>query len=546
MLIRQANKSSKHKTRLVVVAIPELIPFLQPDVIIEVKHWKKPLTITQKKKWPVIETKFIFDPNKCQLLSAGKLPKPVLESRSWEGMKYLKLPEQISKDAPVHKLETKITETTPLMKVVDQLLDTNYSSHPNVPAHIPILPKTMLPQPSEYHIGVIIGKSGSGKSSIACNTYRLFGEDQLRVAVKSKKSLAAILGGDTSLLAMVGLEKQTWTRRTNTLSTSELERFSIALAISQGKKNGEPKLLDEFTNSMGRPEAFQICKSISQSRKILERNNARLVLVTSSEDVVPWICPDWVFDADTRTMHRFKNTAKAKNSSKPPIFDWKKAATPRLEIRAKQVKYTAFNVLGFARYHYKDNFIPKTPKCWVTNITIPGYPAVQNKTCGFFSINSQMKSFIECRTVTYPTWQGLGIASSTCAGICQLYSDLGGNVQSKTAHPYYGNRERSPLWTPAADNATMQTSGMWNRSGTGSQNAKSNQKNFVQISLRAAENERSEAIFREESHLQNVEQKAQEVAQDEAESIVCFDFIRLRQRSFYQLYTILFLRLDEL
>ena len=151
----------------------------------------------------------------------------------------------------------------------------------------------------EWQIGVVVGPSGSGKSSIG---KVIFGENLIYDYTKGWATDRPIIdeiapNGDfnevTGALANVGLgDVPAWLRPFRVLSNGEQFRAGLARLICE---KPEKVVIDEFTSVIDR----QIAKIGSQAfQKAWRRTNpnGKVVLLTPHYDILDWVKPDWVFD----------------------------------------------------------------------------------------------------------------------------------------------------------------------------------------------------------------------------------------------------------
>ncbi len=165
----------------------------------------------------------------------------------------------------------------------------------------------------EWQIGVIIGKSGSGKSSIA---KQLFSDAYIRGFEYTNKCVLDDFPEEletseiTRMLCNVGFASPPdWLKSYDCLSQGEKMRVDIARALSLGKSL---IVFDEFTSVVDREiakvSAFAISKAVRRSKK-------KFIAVTCHYDVVDWLDPDWVFCTDTMEFSRKKEIGRPLTSA---------------------------------------------------------------------------------------------------------------------------------------------------------------------------------------------------------------------------------------
>jgi len=177
--------------------------------------------------------------------------------------------------------------------------------------HTAVLPVENM----DWQIGLIVGPSGSGKSSIG----RLFfGENKivnLYEGWPEDKPIVDAIAPDgdfnqvTGALASVGLgDVPAWLRPFKALSNGQQFRAGLARLLVEPPKE---VVIDEFTSVVDR----QIAKIGALAfQKSWRRNKGhKVVLLSPHYDIIEWLQPDWVYD--TRTAQFKKKTSNGRLSS---------------------------------------------------------------------------------------------------------------------------------------------------------------------------------------------------------------------------------------
>ncbi len=146
-----------------------------------------------------------------------------------------------------------------------------------------------------WKVGLVIGPSGSGKSSIG---RRIFGPDAFyqpiwpaRRPIIDVIAPRGVFDDVTAALAAVGLGSvPSWLRPYEVLSTGERFRADLARLVA----DRPPKVVvDEFTSVVDR----QIARIGAMAfAKAWRRGEGQVVLLSCHYDIVEWLRPDWIYD----------------------------------------------------------------------------------------------------------------------------------------------------------------------------------------------------------------------------------------------------------
>jgi energy-coupling factor transporter ATP-binding protein EcfA2 len=287
-------------------------------------------------------------------------------------------------------------------------------------------PKVAIPDLPQDGIVLIVGTSGSGKTTILRTV-----DSPKPIQVDNTKSVIENFTtperGEELLLACGLRTIPTWFRPPGTLSNGEFHRFEIAVGLDQGHC-----IIDEFTSVVDRDTAKSLALSV---RKYFDRNPGVLYIASCHRDIIDWLDPEWVYDTDLQKLDNRRSLLRL--GTRPKLT---------LTIRSTTPDYWRY----FSKYHYLDTNMSRSVHCYVL--------LLGDKPIGFHaaihSTNRDIHSYWRGhRTVILPEFQGMGIGTAFSDAIAQIYVDKGLRYFSKTAHPSFGeHREKSDLWRPTSTN----------------------------------------------------------------------------------------------
>jgi ABC-type Mn2+/Zn2+ transport system ATPase subunit len=276
-----------------------------------------------------------------------------------------------------------------------------------------------------WTIGLIVGASGSGKTTIA---KRLFGEENYHQGFEWKESnllddFPKEIGIKeiTDALSHVGFSSPPhWLLPYHVLSNGQKFRAEVARCLMDTTK--DLIVFDEFTSVVDRTVAK--VGSVAVGKLIRKQQSKQFVAVTCHYDVEEWLQPDWVLDISTNE------------------FKWGSLRRPEIKVEIWQCHHKAWEL--FAGNHYLSADINKASTCFIA--LIDGEPA------GFSALlpfpHPHKKNYWrEHRTVVLPDYQGIGLGNRLSEFCGHYLKQRGKNFISTTSHPaMIGHRIKSDKW----------------------------------------------------------------------------------------------------
>lgn len=284
-----------------------------------------------------------------------------------------------------------------------------------------------------WQIGVIVGPSGSGKSSMGA---ALWGRDAIYApSWPTDQPVIDAITPDgqfdtvTAALSSVGLGSvPTWLRPYQVLSNGEQFRANLARLIAEAPSRA---VLDEFSSVVDRQIAQVGAGAFG---KAWRRTGGQVVLLSCHYDILDWVQPDWVFDTATGQLTRGSL--------------WRR---PRIDMDLWQTGWEHW--AAFEPHHY---------------LTLPKMIAATNYVA---TVNGQLVAHVAvstrpglcearaCRLVVMPEWQGAGVGLRFLDAVCERWR-LGQNRYGlplltlfHTSHPGLASAlRRSPSWTQVSGN----------------------------------------------------------------------------------------------
>lgn len=280
--------------------------------------------------------------------------------------------------------------------------------------------------PAQWNIGVIVGPSGSGKSSVAgalfgkqlCQGFTWPAGKSLLDGFPASMGIKEII----QLLSSVGFSSPpAWLRPFHVLSNGEQFRATMARALAEMR---DLCVVDEFTSVVDRTVARIGSAAIA---KTVRRRKQKFIAVSCHYDIVEWLEPDWIYQP-----HLNKFELPRGSLHRPKI---------RLEIR--RVHPAAWAL--FKPHHYLTAALNRSATCFCA--FYDGVPVAFDAWLPFVGRLRYGRARRGHRTVCLPDYQGVGIGNVLFTFCASLWKGLGYRVFSCTGHPAEINKRiRSADW----------------------------------------------------------------------------------------------------
>jgi ABC-type lipoprotein export system ATPase subunit/GNAT superfamily N-acetyltransferase len=265
-----------------------------------------------------------------------------------------------------------------------------------------------------WQIGLIVGKSGTGKTTIAkqlfenayITSFEYDGECVLDDMPKDKS-----VDDITKAFNSVGFSSPpSWLKPYSVLSNGEKMRCDLARAILS---DTDLFVFDEFTSVVDRQVA-QIGSFAMQ--KAIRKTQKKFIAVTCHFDVEDWLLPDWVFNTDTMTFQSFEGQKKNRPEIKFEIYQSADKGIWKM----------------FAKYHYLSHSHNNAANVYVA--------LVNDQIAGFISVlhfpHPKVKNMKKVhRLVISPDYQGIGIGGVLLNHIGDVYTKTKQRFNITTSAP---------------------------------------------------------------------------------------------------------------
>ena len=307
-------------------------------------------------------------------------------------------------------------EQDSITEQIGKIFDYQFQGEVSEKISVPIFPK-------QFEIGLIVGSSGSGKSTIL---KKCFGEEE-HIEWDNKKSIASHFGSfdeASNKFGAVGLNSiPTWLKPYCVLSNGEKFRADLARRLKTGG------VIDEFTSVVNREVAISCSCAIE---KYIRKNKlSNIVFCSCHDDIIPYLQPTWIYNTD---KHEF--------------YNGRYLCRPKINIKISPCGRNAWDM--FKRHHYLSGDLNNASTCYLAT-----YKDIPIAFVALLALPGRdvKHAWREHRVVVMPDYQGMGIGNKISETIAQSYIEKGCRYFAKTSNPRMGeHRQNSEKWRPTVNN----------------------------------------------------------------------------------------------
>jgi len=267
----------------------------------------------------------------------------------------------------------------------------------------------------DWQIGLIVGSSGTGKTTIL---NQLFSDcvisdfDFKSNSVIDDMPKSASNSDIHKMFNSVGFSSPpSWIKPYAVLSNGEKMRVELAYSLLS---DNNVIAFDEFTSVVDR----QVAKVSSFAvQKAVRKTNKKFIAVGCHFDVEEWLMPDWVFDTNTMTMKYNKRRLLQR---------------PNINARVYETTDKAHYWKMFSKYHYLSHSLNNSCKMFVLEI--------DGEVCGMQAVlhfpHPKVKNLKRGhRLVIHPDYQGLNLGHFLSSEVGQIFKNDGFRFSSVTTNP---------------------------------------------------------------------------------------------------------------
>lgn len=265
----------------------------------------------------------------------------------------------------------------------------------------------------DWHIGLIVGASGTGKTTIAKEVFKDFelfkGYEWSGNAVVDDFPDDLSAKQITEALSKVGFSSPPdWLKPFSVLSNGQKMRAELARVILEEDK---PIIYDEFTSVVDR----QVAKIGSTAiQKFIRKMNKQFIAVSCHYDIEEWLEPDWVYDVNT---HKFY---------------WGSLRRPEIKVDIRKAQQSEWS--EFMDFHYLSHDHNKSAHKYIAEIN--GEPVAWCSVLHFPHPHVKNMKRVH-RIVVKPDYQGIGVGGVFMSKIGDKYKQDGYRFSLVTSSPSF-------------------------------------------------------------------------------------------------------------
>jgi ABC-type lipoprotein export system ATPase subunit/GNAT superfamily N-acetyltransferase len=275
----------------------------------------------------------------------------------------------------------------------------------------------------KWNVGLIVGASGTGKTTIAKNVFKDFylfdGFDWSGNSVIDDFPENKTAKEITEALSKVGFSSPPdWLKPFSVLSNGQKMRAELARLILEAD---QPFIYDEFTSVVDRQVA---CVGSSAIQKFIRKADKQFIAVSCHYDIEEWLEPDWVYDCNTNEFRR--------RCLRRPSINCVIRKAQKHEWR----EFMDFHYLSHEHNNAAHKYICEIngqSVAWCSVLHFP-HPRVKN-----------MKRIH--RIVVKPDYQGIGVGARFMSEIASKYKKDGYRMSLVTSSPsFIHGLQRNKNW----------------------------------------------------------------------------------------------------
>lgn len=264
----------------------------------------------------------------------------------------------------------------------------------------------------KWNIGLIVGGSGRGKTTIAKNLfpeYELFSgfewsEPSILDDFDDKFSAKEL----SEILSKVGFSSPPdWLKPFRVLSNGQKMRVELARLILESDK---PFIYDEFTSVVDRNVAKIGSAAI---QRFVRKSDKKFIAVSCHSDIKEWLEPDWVYDVDKMEFSDSRGLLRR----------------PEIIVNVRRAEQSEWR--QFMDFHYMTHSHNNSAHKYIAEIN--GRAVAW---CSVLHLPQKTKNFKRIhRIVVLPDYQGVGLGNVFLSNIAKKYTQDGFRVRLVTSSP---------------------------------------------------------------------------------------------------------------